>query len=171
MYLHLKPTFAPPCTGRWAPEKEAACQPQALKQLGWCPFVPKEGLSAHATCPFGRSFQPQNLLASCDPLACMRAGSLLKPVWPLCFQANKADAVTLDGGLVYEAGLEPYKLRPVAAEVYGTEESEFPLEPRAGVAVALALGSVESEWMSGLGGALGSIILEGTESPGAWGQR
>lgn len=36
--------------------------------------------------------------------------------------ANKADAVTLDAGLVYEAGLDPYKLRPVAAEVYGTEE-------------------------------------------------
>lgn len=33
--------------------------------------------------------------------------------------------MTLDGGLMYEAGLAPYKLRPVAAEVYGTEESEF----------------------------------------------
>ncbi|XP_057561065.1 lactotransferrin [Hippopotamus amphibius kiboko] len=42
-----------------------------------------------------------------------------------CIQAiakNKADAVTLDGGWVFEAGLDPYKLRPVAAEVYGTEE-------------------------------------------------
>ncbi|XP_069329604.1 lactotransferrin isoform X1 [Eulemur rufifrons] len=41
-----------------------------------------------------------------------------------CIQAiagNKADAVTLDGGLVFEAGLAPYKLRPVVAEVYGTE--------------------------------------------------
>uniref|UniRef100_A0A8C9K0M5 Lactotransferrin n=1 Tax=Panthera tigris altaica TaxID=74533 RepID=A0A8C9K0M5_PANTA len=36
-------------------------------------------------------------------------------------KANKADAVTLDGGLVYEAGLDPNKLRPVAAEVYGTQ--------------------------------------------------
>lgn len=108
---------------------------------------------------------------SCDPLACVRAGSFLKPAWLLCFQANRADAVTLDGGLVFEASLEPYKLRPVAAEVYGTEESEFPLEPRAGVAVALALGSVESEPMSCLGGVSDSITLEGTESPGAWGRR
>ncbi|XP_045348602.1 lactotransferrin [Leopardus geoffroyi] len=36
-------------------------------------------------------------------------------------KANEADAVTLDGGLVFEAGLDPNKLRPVAAEVYGTQ--------------------------------------------------
>lgn len=45
----------------------------------------------------------------------------------LCFQAKEADAVTLDGSLVFEAGLDPYKLRPVAAEVYGTEKRELPL--------------------------------------------
>ncbi|XP_037705223.1 lactotransferrin [Choloepus didactylus] len=41
-----------------------------------------------------------------------------------CIQAiatKKADAVTLDSGLVYEAGLPPFKLRPIVAEVYGTE--------------------------------------------------
>lgn len=36
--------------------------------------------------------------------------------------------MTLDGGLVFEAGLEPNKLRPIAAEVYGTQTSEFFLE-------------------------------------------
>ena len=66
------------------------------------------------------------LKSSC--LGCL--GSLLKLAWPLCFQANKADAVTLDGGLVYEAGLDPNKLRPVAAEVYGTQAGEFSLETR-----------------------------------------
>ncbi|KAF7485492.1 lactotransferrin [Marmota monax] len=53
------------------------------------------------------------------PLSCVRKNSYLQ-----CIQAiakNKADAVTLDGGLVFEAGQDPYKLRPVAAEVYGTE--------------------------------------------------
>lgn len=35
--------------------------------------------------------------------------------------------MTLDGSLVFEAGLDPYKLRPVAAEVYGTEKRELPL--------------------------------------------
>ncbi|ELV10049.1 Lactotransferrin [Tupaia chinensis] len=51
-------------------------------------------------------------------LSCIR-----KTSYPLCIQAiaaSKADAVTLDGGWVYEAGLNPYKLRPVAAEVYGS---------------------------------------------------
>lgn len=38
--------------------------------------------------------------------------------------------MTLDGGLVYEAGLHPYKLRPVAAEVYQTRGSEFSLGTR-----------------------------------------
>lgn len=31
---------------------------------------------------------------------------------------NEADAISLDGGQVFEAGLAPYKLKPVAAEVY-----------------------------------------------------
>nr|KAF6476503.1 transferrin [Rousettus aegyptiacus] len=36
--------------------------------------------------------------------------------------ANEADAVTLDAGLVYEAGLAPYSLKPVVAEFYGSKE-------------------------------------------------
>lgn len=35
--------------------------------------------------------------------------------------------MTLDGGMVFEAGRDPYKLRPVAAEIYGTKECEFSL--------------------------------------------
>lgn len=33
--------------------------------------------------------------------------------------------MTLDGGTMFDAGKPPYKLRPVAAEVYGTKEREF----------------------------------------------
>lgn len=44
---------------------------------------------------------------------------------PIFFQANRADAMTLDGGTMFDAGTPPYKLRPVAAEVYGTKEREF----------------------------------------------
>lgn len=51
-------------------------------------------------------------------------GFILK-AWPVPFQANEADAVTLDAGLVYEAGLTPNNLKPVAAEFYGTPESKF----------------------------------------------
>lgn len=56
--------------------------------------------------------------------------------------------MSLDAGLVYEAGQDPYRLRPVAAEVYGTEGGECSLGTRSWGAVALALGSVESERMS-----------------------
>nr|XP_003409956.1 lactotransferrin [Loxodonta africana] len=38
--------------------------------------------------------------------------------------ANEADAVTLDSGLVFEAGQNRYKLKPVVAEVYGTKERQ-----------------------------------------------
>ncbi|XP_077207054.1 serotransferrin [Paroedura picta] len=53
------------------------------------------------------------------PLTCVR-----KSGYRDCIEAiskSEADAVTLDGGLVYEAGLAPYNLNPVAAEVYGPE--------------------------------------------------
>uniref|UniRef100_A0A8C3W744 Transferrin-like domain-containing protein n=1 Tax=Catagonus wagneri TaxID=51154 RepID=A0A8C3W744_9CETA len=36
--------------------------------------------------------------------------------------ANEADAVTIDGGLVFEAGLAPYNLKPVVAEFYGSKD-------------------------------------------------
>lgn len=52
-------------------------------------------------------------------MSCIKRGS-----YQDCLQAiaaKKADAMTLDGGQLYEAGKAPYNLRPVAAEVYGTE--------------------------------------------------
>ena len=35
--------------------------------------------------------------------------------------------MTLDGGTMFDAVKPPYKLRPVAAEVYGTEDRESSL--------------------------------------------
>lgn len=49
----------------------------------------------------------------------------LPGVWSIFFQTNKADAMTLDGGSMFDAGMAPYKLRPIAAEVYGTKTREF----------------------------------------------
>lgn len=46
-------------------------------------------------------------------------------VWSVSFQLNEADAVTLDAGLVFEAGLNPYNLKPVVAEFYGSEKGKF----------------------------------------------
>ncbi|EHH51351.1 hypothetical protein EGM_10710 [Macaca fascicularis] len=54
------------------------------------------------------------------PVSCIKRASPTNCIQAIA--ANRADAMTLDGGLMYEAGLAPYKLRPVAAEVYGTEE-------------------------------------------------
>lgn len=60
--------------------------------------------------------------------------------------------MSLDAGLVFEAGLEPYELRPVAAEVYGTEAREFSLG---------TLSPMESEWLSHRGGVSDNITLVG----------
>ncbi|KFQ88597.1 Ovotransferrin, partial [Phoenicopterus ruber ruber] len=46
---------------------------------------------------------------------------LQKPTYLDCIKAisnNEADAISLDGGQVFEAGLAPYKLKPIVAEVY-----------------------------------------------------
>ncbi|KAG8521623.1 Lactotransferrin [Galemys pyrenaicus] len=69
-------------------------------------------------------------------VTCVRRTSHLQCVQAIA--ANKADAVTLEGSLMFEAGLAPFNLRPVAAEFYETRESEFSLG--AGKLVALALG-------------------------------
>ncbi|KFW77420.1 Ovotransferrin, partial [Manacus vitellinus] len=53
-------------------------------------------------------------------LSCLQKATYLD-----CIKAisnNEADAISLDGGQVFEAGLAPYKLKPIAAEVY--EHSE-----------------------------------------------
>lgn len=47
--------------------------------------------------------------------------------WPLHFQGNKADAMTVDSGLLFQYSQDPYNLKPVAAEIYGTPESESSL--------------------------------------------
>ncbi|XP_074158206.1 serotransferrin-like [Sminthopsis crassicaudata] len=49
------------------------------------------------------------------------------------FQDDEADAVTIDGGFIYEAGLLPYNLKPIVAEDYGTEAN--PLSQYFAVAV------------------------------------
>lgn len=51
-------------------------------------------------------------------------------VWSVSLQDKEADAVTLDAGWVYEAGLAPYNLKPVVAEFYGSEAGKFPWEPQ-----------------------------------------
>ncbi|XP_049726543.1 inhibitor of carbonic anhydrase-like isoform X1 [Elephas maximus indicus] len=54
-------------------------------------------------------------------VTCVKRTSYLE-----CIKAittNQADAVTLDAGWVFEAGLAPHNLKPVAAELYGSKEN------------------------------------------------
>lgn len=39
--------------------------------------------------------------------------------------------MTIDGGLVLEASLAPYNLKPIAAEFYGSKDGEFSLGTQA----------------------------------------
>lgn len=41
----------------------------------------------------------------------------------ILFQDGRADAITLDGGDIFKAGLEPYNLHPILAEHYGESTS------------------------------------------------
>lgn len=50
-------------------------------------------------------------------------------VWSLVFQANKIDAVTVDGALVAEADLPHHSLKPIMAEYYGSKDGVFSLGP------------------------------------------
>ncbi|KFW95347.1 Ovotransferrin, partial [Phalacrocorax carbo] len=57
-----------------------------------------------------------NMQAEAVALTCLQKAMYLD-----CIKAisnNEADAITLDGGQVFEAGLAPYKLKPIVAEVY-----------------------------------------------------
>lgn len=91
--------------------------------LGLCLAAPRRGVR---WCTISRpearkcSQLQRNLRKVRGPsISCIRKTSQTECIKAIA--ANRADAVTLDSGLVFEAGLEPYNLRPVAAEVYGTE--------------------------------------------------
>ncbi|NWX15712.1 TRFE protein, partial [Aegotheles bennettii] len=76
--------------------------------IRWCTISSPEEKKCHAL----RDLMQQESVA----LSCLQKATYLD-----CIKAisnNEADAISLDGGHIYEAGLAPYKLRPVVAEVY-----------------------------------------------------
>ncbi|XP_046528116.1 lactotransferrin [Equus quagga] len=87
------------------------CLAAPRKSVRWCTISPAEA----AKCA---KFQRNMKKVRGPSVSCIRKTSSFECIQAIA--ANKADAVTLDGGLVYEAGLHPYKLRPVVAEVYQT---------------------------------------------------
>lgn len=99
----------------------------ACAALGLCLAVPEKtvkwcAVSEHenAKCISFRDHMKTVLPADGPRLACVK-----KTSYPDCIKAisgGEADAVTLDAGWVYDAGLTPNNLKPVAAEIYGTPE-------------------------------------------------
>ncbi|XP_036122827.1 inhibitor of carbonic anhydrase-like [Molossus molossus] len=64
----------------------------------------------------------RKVLSAAGPLVdCVKRTSYFECIKAIA--ANEADAVTLDAGLVYEAGLAPYNLKPVVAENYGSKDN------------------------------------------------
>uniref|UniRef100_A0A8C9PPQ6 Transferrin-like domain-containing protein n=1 Tax=Spermophilus dauricus TaxID=99837 RepID=A0A8C9PPQ6_SPEDA len=53
-------------------------------------------------------------------VTCVKRTSYLECIRSIV--ANEADAVTIDGGLVFEAGLAPYNLKPIVEEFYGPKD-------------------------------------------------
>ncbi|XP_048190949.1 inhibitor of carbonic anhydrase-like [Perognathus longimembris pacificus] len=86
------------------------------KTVRWCTVSDHEATKCS-------SFQEAmgKVLPADGPLVtCVKRSSHLD-----CIHATaekKADAVTVEGGLVFEASLPPYNLKPVAAEVYGSKD-------------------------------------------------
>ncbi|XP_017377193.1 lactotransferrin isoform X2 [Cebus imitator] len=115
------------------------CLAAPRRSVRWCTVSKPEGT---------KCIQWQRSLKKVGgpPVSCIKRTSSTR-----CMEAiatNKADAVTLDGGLIYEAGQAPYLLRPVAAEVYGSEA-----QPRThyyAVAVVKKGGSFQLNQLQGL---------------------
>nr|KAF6335880.1 transferrin [Pipistrellus kuhlii] len=89
------------------------CLAVSEKPVRWCTVSDQEDRKCTA-------FKNQNddLKKGLD---CVRKSSHYECIEAI---ANKgADAVTLDGGLVFDAGQAPYNLKPVVAEYYGSKEN------------------------------------------------
>ncbi|NXG63193.1 TRFE protein, partial [Hemiprocne comata] len=83
-----------------------AAPPKA--SIRWCTISSAEENKCHSL----RDLMQQESVA----LNCVQKATYLD-----CIKAianNEADAISLDGGHIFEAGLAPYKLKPVVAEVY-----------------------------------------------------
>ncbi|XP_021538721.1 lactotransferrin isoform X1 [Neomonachus schauinslandi] len=91
------------------------CLATAMKNVRWCTISKAE---------FAKCFKFQHNMKKVGgpSVSCTRTTSRQQCIQAI--KANKADAVTLDGDLVFEAGQDPNKLRPIVAEVYGTQEKQ-----------------------------------------------
>ncbi|XP_005406867.1 PREDICTED: inhibitor of carbonic anhydrase-like [Chinchilla lanigera] len=86
------------------------------KTVRWCTVSDHEATKCSSF-----SDNVKKVFSANGPLVtCMKTTSYLECIAAIV--ANKADAVTIDGGLVFEASLAPYNLKPIAAEFYGSKD-------------------------------------------------
>uniref|UniRef100_A0A8D0YK12 Transferrin-like domain-containing protein n=2 Tax=Sus scrofa TaxID=9823 RepID=A0A8D0YK12_PIG len=105
----------------------AFCVLLCAGSLGLCLAFPKETVrwctvsSQEASkCSSFRHNMKKILPVEGPHVSCVKRTSYLECIRAIL--ANEADAVTIDGGLVFEAGLAPYNLKPVVAEFYGSKD-------------------------------------------------
>uniref|UniRef100_A0A8D1R8J8 Transferrin-like domain-containing protein n=1 Tax=Sus scrofa TaxID=9823 RepID=A0A8D1R8J8_PIG len=105
----------------------AFCVLLCAGSLGLCLAFPKETVrwctvsSQEASkCSSFRDNMKKILPVEGPHVSCVKRTSYLECIRAIL--ANEADAVTIDGGLVFEAGLAPYNLKPVVAEFYGSKD-------------------------------------------------
>ncbi|XP_046541925.1 inhibitor of carbonic anhydrase-like [Equus quagga] len=91
------------------------CLAVSVKTVRWCT------VSTHEASKCSRFGQNMRRVVPADGphVVCVKRTSYLECIKAIA--AKEADAVTIDGGLVFEAGLAPYNLKPVVAEFYGSK--------------------------------------------------
>uniref|UniRef100_A0A671FX22 Serotransferrin n=1 Tax=Rhinolophus ferrumequinum TaxID=59479 RepID=A0A671FX22_RHIFE len=87
------------------------------KTVRWCTISSQEA----SKCSSFRDSMKKVLPETGPLVTCVKKSSSLECIKAIA--ADEADAVTLDAGFVFEAGLAPYNLKPVVAENYGTKEN------------------------------------------------
>uniref|UniRef100_A0A8C5ZY01 Serotransferrin-like n=1 Tax=Marmota marmota marmota TaxID=9994 RepID=A0A8C5ZY01_MARMA len=86
------------------------------KTVRWCTVSDQEDTK----CSSFRDNVKKVFQADAPLVTCVKRTSYLECIRAIV--ANEADAVMIDGGLVFEAGLAPYNLKPIVEEFYGPKD-------------------------------------------------
>ncbi|XP_077608471.1 inhibitor of carbonic anhydrase-like [Crocuta crocuta] len=107
--------------------KFAICSLLCAGTLGLCLAVPGKTVrwctvSSHeaSKCSDFSNNMKKVLPADGPHVTCVKRASHLECIKAI--QANEADAVTVEGGLVFEAGQLPFNLKPIVAEFFGSKD-------------------------------------------------
>uniref|UniRef100_A0A8D2D8R0 Transferrin-like domain-containing protein n=1 Tax=Sciurus vulgaris TaxID=55149 RepID=A0A8D2D8R0_SCIVU len=92
------------------------CRAVPEQTVRWCTVSDHE----NSKCSSFRDNVKKVLPADGPLVTCVKRTSYLECIRAIV--AQEADAVTIDGGLVFEAGLAPYNLKPIVVEFYGSKD-------------------------------------------------